>query len=72
MRDVHHIKFEMMQVHENEIPLRKWSAGATTVQLRTLEGILLRSLTTLGAFNDYQRFHTKRSVQGGCFSDVML
>jgi len=27
MRDVHHIKFEMMQVHENEIPLRKWSGG---------------------------------------------
>jgi len=37
------MKFEMLQVHENEISLRKWSGGAA--QLRILEGTLVVSLT---------------------------
>jgi len=38
MRRIVDIKFGMMQVRENEISLRKWSAG--TAQLLTLEGTL--------------------------------
>ena len=30
-------KFGMLQVRENEIPLRKWSGGSTA-QLRTFQG----------------------------------
>jgi len=37
------IKFEMLQVRENEISLRKWSGG--TAQLRTVEGTLLVAQT---------------------------
>jgi len=35
-------RFGMLQVHENEISLRKWSGGRT--QLRTLEGTLVFAL----------------------------
>ena len=33
-----HFKFGMLQEHENEVSLRKWSGG--TAHLRTLEGTL--------------------------------
>ena len=39
MRYVYDIKFEMLQVRQNEISLRKWSGG--TAQLRTSEGALV-------------------------------
>jgi len=41
-RLVYRMKFRMLEVHENEIALRKLSAGIA--QLRTLEGTLLTSL----------------------------
>jgi len=37
------MKFEMLQVHESEISLRKWSGGSA--QLRISEGTLVASLT---------------------------
>lgn len=35
---MHGIKFEMMQVRESEMSLRKWSGGGTAYLRRILEG----------------------------------
>jgi len=40
----------MLQMHEKEISLRKWSDGAA--QLRTLEGTLRRGIYPLSTKND--------------------
>jgi len=45
VRCIYDIKLGMLQVRENEIPLRKWSSGATA-QLRTLQEALIACLAT--------------------------
>jgi len=67
------IKFSMLEVHENEMALRKFSGG--TAQLRTLEGTLVTSMITfsdcISLLSGCKLFPAKNQEVFQCFLDLL-